>query len=202
MSKRDKTKYPALKKGLNVRSRKDVIEVDYVNGVYDQNGKQVIRALNEEEKAWLNQFYEETVVTNFSHGEGMKDVAEVIKKIEQCDEFKKLKKQQKESTTYQERARIKELKKLLKAQNRDDNAEEIENLETELQDLRDKYLFYPNKEDHKRFYNENNRRNIDLFNKCFIEEFTEENVDHYMMQALETIDFELLMIEEIEKEGE
>lgn len=64
-TKRSKAKYPALKKDLNLRSRRDYIEPEYINGVYDENGRQVIRALTAEEKEWLNKFYEETVVTSF-----------------------------------------------------------------------------------------------------------------------------------------
>ena len=82
MSKRKEAKYPALEKGLNVKSRKDFIEVDYVNGVKNSNGEQVIRPLNEEEKAFLNQFYEETVVTNFSHDVRIKHLNKRRKDIE------------------------------------------------------------------------------------------------------------------------
>ncbi len=34
---------------------------EYVNGVIDENGKKVIRSLNDSEKEWLNKFLEETV---------------------------------------------------------------------------------------------------------------------------------------------
>lgn len=65
-SRRSKCKYPALERSLNLKSRRYYIEPDYINGVISEDGEQVIRPLNEEEKAWLNKFYEETVVTKFN----------------------------------------------------------------------------------------------------------------------------------------
>lgn len=50
---------------MNLKSRRDYIEPEYVDGVCDENGKRVIRPLNEEEKAWLNKFYQETIITTF-----------------------------------------------------------------------------------------------------------------------------------------
>ena len=49
MNRRQKEKYPALNPGLNLRSRHDEIEVDYLH------------KLSEEEKDWLNKFNEEYV---------------------------------------------------------------------------------------------------------------------------------------------
>jgi hypothetical protein len=66
MSRRKRAKHPALKPGLNTKGRLDYIEADYINGVRDENGVLVIRPLTEEEKDWLNQFYQETIITNFN----------------------------------------------------------------------------------------------------------------------------------------
>lgn len=52
---RNQEKYPALNFKRQVKTRLDQLETDYVS------------LLNEEEKAWLNSFLEETVITNFQH---------------------------------------------------------------------------------------------------------------------------------------
>lgn len=192
-----KKKYPALKKSSNTKARRSAIEVDYVDGVYNDKGEQVIRPLNEKEKEWLNQYYEETVRTNFFHGKGMDDKRKEIKNILECDEFKKLSEEQKTCLTTAGKARIKELKKLIKEQNRDDS-EVIEELEQELQDLRKKYLLYPDPEDHKKFYTENNKRNNDVLNKAFIEEYTPELMDEIYLKHTENLDYEEEIIRLIE----
>lgn len=48
-NKRQKTKYPALKPELNLRTRYELIDYDYIN------------LLSEEDKRWLNDFTEEYV---------------------------------------------------------------------------------------------------------------------------------------------
>lgn len=52
---RSKEKYAALNFKRQVKTRLDALETDYVN------------KLSDEEKAWLNAFLEETVITNFQH---------------------------------------------------------------------------------------------------------------------------------------
>ena len=79
MSKNKRRKHSGLKKSHNTKARRHVIEADYVDGVYNSKGERVIRPLTEEEKDWLNKFYEETVVTNFLHGKGMKEKNKEIK---------------------------------------------------------------------------------------------------------------------------
>lgn len=51
--KRDMEAYPALKKELNLKTRQDLIDYDYVH------------KLSEEDRKWLNKFTEEYVVTDF-----------------------------------------------------------------------------------------------------------------------------------------
>jgi hypothetical protein len=66
VNKRRKVKYPALDPRFNLKGRKCYIEADYINGVYNQNGNMVMRPLTDDEKEWLNKYYEETVVTSFN----------------------------------------------------------------------------------------------------------------------------------------
>ena len=53
---------------LNIKTRFEEIEQDqYIDGVKDDDGNVVIRALTDKEKDWLNRFNEEFVNANFSH---------------------------------------------------------------------------------------------------------------------------------------
>ncbi len=202
MSKNKRRKHSGLKKSHNTKARRHVIEADYVDGVYNSKGERVIRPLTEEEKDWLNKFYEETVVTNFLHGKGMKEKNKEIKSLLHCEEYKKLSQEQKEATTKQEKERFKELKKLIKEQNMDDYGEEIEELREELQDLRDQHLLYPDPEDHKIFFTENNHRNNDVLNKARLEEFKPEIMDKLQAEVLKDLDYEEYLIDLIEGEDE
>jgi len=65
MSRRSRVKYPALRRDMNVKSRRYCIETEYINGVRNEHGRMVMRPLTDSEKAFLNKFYEETVVTTF-----------------------------------------------------------------------------------------------------------------------------------------
>ncbi len=79
-TRRSKTKYPNLKKSMNLKARRDYIETHYVNGMKSVtgDGSEGIRALTVEEKEWLNTFYGEYVNASFtksdldihSHDEG------------------------------------------------------------------------------------------------------------------------------------
>lgn len=54
---RDKERYPALNFKRQVKLRKD-----YLDGI-----EEYVHLLSPDEKAWLNSFLEETVITNFKH---------------------------------------------------------------------------------------------------------------------------------------
>lgn len=57
-SKRSRTKYPSLKKELNLKNRQELIDYDYIN------------KLNDEEKAWLDKFTDEYVNASFTKTKG------------------------------------------------------------------------------------------------------------------------------------
>lgn len=206
MTKRKKAKYPALNKGVNTLTRKDAMECPYMDGIKGKNGEFVTRAWTEEEKAWMNQFLEETVVTNFLHGKGMKQKNQEKLDILNSEEVKELKALKKSAETSAEKTRLNELLKLSKAQVKDDMEDELEDIENELQELREQYLLYPDKEDHKQFYKENNIRNRDLFNKLknqgHLIDLTEETYDKFMSERFEGIDTEWAIIREIEGDEE
>jgi hypothetical protein len=56
-NRRERAKYPALQPELNLKSRFDLIDYDYLN------------KLSPEEKKWLNNFTEEYTNANFKHGD-------------------------------------------------------------------------------------------------------------------------------------
>lgn len=207
MSKRKKTKFPALNKGMNTLARKDFIEVDYINGVYDKNGREVIRPMTEAEKKWLNDFYEETVVTNFLRHPELRRLSEEKKKLIECKYVKKMQEQiknLKKCEPIQEET-IKELKqtiKLTKEQNKEINYRKLRKIEKEMQKVRDMVLLYSNTEDHKQFYNENNRRNTCIYNTCkkrgILIDLDIDAVDSLTATHLQCIDYEDYMINEIE----
>lgn len=188
----------ALKKASNTRARKDVIEAHYVDGVYDNKGNQVIRPCTEEEKDWLEQFYEETVVTNFLHGKGMREKSKEIKNLIECEEYKQYHRLQKQAKTNKEKTEFAELKKLIRKQNMEIHEKELSKLHEEMQDLREKYLIFSDPEDHKKFYRENNKRNNDLLNNVRVQEITPDLVDGLYLEVMGDIDFEEELINSID----
>jgi len=64
--KKHKKKFQHLSKRGSRIHRQEFIESQYVSGVYNESGEQVIRPLNEEEKAFLDKYYKEFVHGTFS----------------------------------------------------------------------------------------------------------------------------------------
>lgn len=59
-NKRSKVKHPYLHPGMNPVKRKAYMDnIEYVRGTKNMHGETVIRALDESEKDWLNQFNKE-----------------------------------------------------------------------------------------------------------------------------------------------
>jgi ribosomal protein L21 len=76
MEKKDK-KTPSPLSYLNPKfhkhCRRDCVETDYINGVYDQKGNQVIRPLTQEEKLWLaNNYYKTEIAQSYTPDERAK----------------------------------------------------------------------------------------------------------------------------------
>jgi len=174
---------------MNLKSRKEYIEADYVNGVKDQDGRMVIRPLTDKEKEFLNNFYEETINTNFLHDTYLRRLNEKKRSIINTDQVIKLRGQIKELeviNTKESRKRATELKqvlKLLKEQNKEKYASVLEKIEKKMQEIREETLLYPDKEMHKVFYNENNTRNQCAYNKANIisVDNTEIDLDNNML---------------------
>ena len=206
-NRRSRSKYPALDKGLNLKSRKDYIEPEYIDGVKNNHGETVIRPLTEDEKAWLNQFYEETVITNFLHDKQLRDLNTVKKRIIEDETVQTLKaelKKLKENKT-ENKKRIRQLSeiiKITKKQNEEMYAEDLEFIEEELKDRREDVLLYPDKEDHKRFYNENNSRNMCIYTKAKAMNrmltLDIKDYDEYIGQKLDGLDVESAFLQYVE----
>ena len=64
--RRNDKPYVYLDKSENLRLRQDYMDVDYIDGVKNEKGETVIRALTHEEKEWLNNFYKEDLNASIS----------------------------------------------------------------------------------------------------------------------------------------
>lgn len=71
-SRRSKEKYPALKPELNLKTRYELIESDYID------------KLSEKEKAWLNKFNEEYVNSSLNTKEPRKNLHRTKKLRKDC----------------------------------------------------------------------------------------------------------------------
>jgi len=166
--KRSDTKYPGIVKKKNLPSRQDYIEPYYINGVLDQDDNIVIRPLTEKELEFLNKFYEETISTNFLHNDKLRKLNSLKRQIIEDSTVFELKKTLEEALKQNDKNQISVLKKtikLTKKQNEEIYADKLEEIEEEIQQLREEYLLHPDKEQHKELYKENNSRNSCLFNK-------------------------------------
>ena len=134
-SRRSNTKHPALQKKFNLKMRQDYIETDYINGVKNKDGELVIRPLNEEEKTFLNSFYEEVIGANFMHDDILKELHKELKILKSKKEL-----------TVEEEA-------------------ELMKLQLDYYARADDVLLYPESCDQKKLYGENNARNRCLYNR-------------------------------------
>jgi len=64
-NKRSQAKYPAIDKTVNLKTRTDLYDFDYVNGHYDEETGITTRPLNHKEKKYLNDFTEEYINADF-----------------------------------------------------------------------------------------------------------------------------------------
>ena len=133
--------------------RQDYIEPDYVNGVKGSDGEIVIRPLNEEEKDFLNSYYEEVIGANFLHDPELKRLNASLKPFKKRTELTPTEKR--------------EYKKLQKAYHK--RANEV--------------LLFPDHEDQKKLYGENNARNRCLFNRTksigILDELNDSTYDEF-----------------------
>ena len=140
-----KPKYNPLNKNGAPATRRDFIEADYVNGVVNDRGEQVMRPLVASEIEWLAQFYSETEHDNFAKTEESEKAQENLTLLN-----REIRHAKKNGLSTEE---VLELKV------------EAERVEKELVQLRaETNTFYPEDKDRKEIYKKNNDRKNDIFN--------------------------------------
>jgi len=143
LSKREKAKYPGLEKKYNLKLKQFYKEVDYIGGVYNDKGDQVIRSLNDNEKEFLNKFEEEYSNANFMHDFTAKE--------------------KKKITTL--RAKYRKLKKEYKDTGKKTLLPRIDKVYLDILMISQDKLLVSCPEKQKEFYNDNNSRNRCLHNR-------------------------------------
>ena len=183
MAKKRKGKYPNLDKSQNTKMRSDYIEPEYIDGVKDQSGKEVIRPLNEEEKAWLNKFYGESVA--------MSDV-----QLNPTEEIMGYMKQK--SKLKREIAKIRRDEKVKTNGTIEFKLKKIDEIEKALDFLREEAgVFHSTCDEQRELYNTNNSRNFCVYNnrkaRGMLLELTEHTVDNFIAKywdALATFNYD------------
>lgn len=200
-NRRNAKQFPALEKNYNLPSRADFIEPDYVNGVYDDEGNCLIRPCTDEEKKFLNDFYSETVITDFYHHPELRRLMRKKMALVNNDpNLKGIKKKIKSTKNKKEKSRLKAIRNEIKKQIKEKHSETLNEIENEIREIQEKELLYSNKEMHKVFYNENNNRNNCVYNKMK----TNYKLDYYESIDYDStinsnIDYEDKLIEQLER---
>lgn len=141
---RKKRKYDPLNKHGTTGTRKEFMDTDYVKGVRNQYGEEVIRPLNASEVEWLSQFYAETEHGNFAKTQEIEAMQTLYTMLSS-----ELTHAKKNKLTTEE---ILELR------------EKAENAYTELVQLRSETnTFYPEDKDRREIYTKGNQRKEDIF---------------------------------------
>lgn len=216
---------------LNLPSRQDSLEGhNYANGVKNAFGKVVIRALNEEELDFLDKFEAETVITDFYHTKDLKDHKKALDKaikdharsfigqelegliilskeidlIEDEDLKYRLacmiERRIKKCRTKTLSSKDSELVRIFLAKYKP-NAN-ILKVSEQLDTIKERDNLYSRTEDQQDLYNENNRRNNDLYNYSKVnrtlDNFEVTEFDLYTSDVTSNIDHEFILIKEIE----
>lgn len=177
MAKRRKGKYPNLDKSQNLRTRSDYIETDYVNGIKDQHGKQVMRALTDEEKEWLDKFYGETVALSDRQLNPSEEIMQYMK------EKSKLKK---EIAAIRRTEKVKNNSQINYLQKR------VAEIESALDFLREEAgVFNSTCEEQRKLYSTNNSRNFCVYNnrkaRGMLIDLTTETYDAFIAQYWDSL---------------
>lgn len=181
-SRKANEKYNHLNKYGTYRARWDYIEFDeYLDGVKDKDGKQVMRPLTDDEKSWLNSFCKNTVHASF-------EIPEEVKK-----EKLKLKKLKSKHSAY-------------KNENKKEHKEVKDQIKLIEKMMKKAGNLYYKEEDMKKVYAENYSRNHDLFNKCkvsgnliYVDTKNPSELDRLTSESITADDAENMMMQFLDK---
>lgn len=136
-TRRSQAKYPALERKFNLKMRQDYIEPDYLMNPVKNSKGEVIESLRvgDEEREFMNKFYEEVIGANFLYDKELKDLHTAMKPLKKK---KRLRKEEKE---------------------------ELQKLQALYYKRADEVLIYSDQDDQRQLYKENNQRNNCLFNR-------------------------------------
>lgn len=150
-TRRDRLKRPELKKSYNLKTRRPLIESDYLNGVYSEDGEELIRPATEEEKNWYATFIKETVVCSFDNKKStLKQYTQVEEEI-----LKNLEARQKYFSKIPIKIKVLETRY---------NNELIYRIKKYIYDAKEENTNLLRKFDFKKLsYHDNNTRNTDLY---------------------------------------
>jgi hypothetical protein len=142
--KKRRSPFNFLNKQGTARTRQDYIEADYIDGVHDANGRELIRPMTKEEVEWLSQFYAETEHENFKKTDEIETQTKLYKSL--CKDYRKHRKSL-------------PTEKLLQMK------QEIETQYKRLVQLRaETNTFYPEDSQRHEIYDKGNARRNDIFN--------------------------------------
>ena len=164
-SRRRKEKYPALKKEFNLKRRSEFIETDYINGIYDSEGNEVIRPLTEEEKDFLNKFNEETINANFVHNPELRKKRKELKRVQ----LKLAEINPRLTDTIEELTKIER------------------RLEKEVDVLRNEHLLYSDPEEHKKIYAEDYANKMCILSNSKAKGMLDEHKDEILNKIFENV---------------
>lgn len=158
-------KNASLRKEFTIKRREHLIETDYIDGIYDADGNEIMRPLSDHEKAWLNQYYTETVHADYSRHPEIKKLNKMKNNIVFTKEVKDIMKEYPKHKGKKLRELKKEVKEL-KKENIENNQDEYDKIMSELEEIKNTVMLTYNKK--SEIYKENRLRNEDLYNKANI----------------------------------
>lgn len=141
-----KQQYDYLNKQGTVKTRREFIEADYADGIFDSHGREVMRPLTPEEREWLSQFYAETEHCNFSKTQEIEAQEQAYKEL--CRELRQNKKSMSSGEVLELRQKI------------DASYKELVHLRSETN------TFYPENDDRRELFTRDNDRRNDVFNRA------------------------------------